>query len=689
MTNEAMAKPAGGDEATQKLSNGRVLSYAFGDVANNLSFQMTSMFLMIYMTDIAGIGAGVAGGIYGVTKVWAGVTDLLAGSTVDRFDTKWGRLRPWILFGSFPLAIVLVLLFSVPAGLSPTMTIVWVLLFDAAFQLCYSFVNIPYGSLSAAMTRDTVDRSRLSGARAIGGAITGVALSAVLAPKFNNTEAGGIRMQFTITTIVLAVLAICMYYLCFRGTREVVPRAPGQVKLSDTLKMVGKNRPLLTLCLGALFLLSAMFVMNAVGMYYARYVLGNAGLFTFLMLAQTVGTVLSASLVPMITVRLGKRIGYMAMGCLAIVGYLIMGLVPSGPSALFMTIVGFFVFGAGSGGTNALMFSMQADTVDYGEWKTGTRSEGGSYSILSFVRKCGRGIGGALGGAVVTAFGYQAGVAQQSPEVLQGIRVAIGFVPAALGAVAVLVIFFYPLSNDQHRDIIADLRARRTAGATEGSDVPAGAAAAEGGVDTSLHPVVTINAEYGTNADRVAQLVGEQLHVPVTGQEFSSEELETADVGGKHAAASEPGGFDRFLLSFRNTGMNDTDYATGADAEADHRLVQDNIANIQSMVRSDGGVIIGHDATAVLAKAPGVVHVRLHAPVEYRVRNAMETLGLSEDVASARRAREDRMRNQMSTRMMRYDPTDPAYYDLVLNAAQMSPGAMADLIVAAYHGKNG
>lgn len=145
------------EAAGRTMSGGQVLSYSLGDVANNLTFMMTSMYLMVYMTDIAGLSAGVAGIIYGVTKIWAGATDLIAGQTVDRLDTRWGRLRPWLLFGSTPLALVFVLLFSVPAGLSPAVTIAWIFLFDALFQLAYSFVNIPYGSLAAAMTQDSVD----------------------------------------------------------------------------------------------------------------------------------------------------------------------------------------------------------------------------------------------------------------------------------------------------------------------------------------------------------------------------------------------------------------------------------------------------------------------------------------------------------------------------------------------------
>ena len=95
MTTKVKERTAG-----DTLPNHRVLTYAFGDIANNLMFSMTSMFIMVYMTDIVGISAAVAGTIYGMTKIWAGAADLIAGQTVDRFQTKWGRLRPWMLFGS-------------------------------------------------------------------------------------------------------------------------------------------------------------------------------------------------------------------------------------------------------------------------------------------------------------------------------------------------------------------------------------------------------------------------------------------------------------------------------------------------------------------------------------------------------------------------------------------------------------
>ena len=140
-----------------KLRATQYLGYAAGDAANNLTFSMISAFLLIYYTDVAGIAAGTAGTIFLVVRIWGGFTDLLAGRVVDETSTRWGRFRPYLLFGSVPLLVLLVAVFSIPGGLSDNGALVWACVSYALFQLAYSFVNIPYGSLSAAMTQEPDD----------------------------------------------------------------------------------------------------------------------------------------------------------------------------------------------------------------------------------------------------------------------------------------------------------------------------------------------------------------------------------------------------------------------------------------------------------------------------------------------------------------------------------------------------
>lgn len=677
--------------ASGKMPTRRVLAYSLGDVANNLSFMMTSMFLMVYMTEIAGLSAGVAGAIYGITKIWAGVADLIAGQTVDRFNTRWGRLRPWLLFGSTPLAIVFVLLFSTPAGLGTTATIAWIFLLDAAFQLAYSFVNIPYGSLSAAMTQDPVDRSKLSGARSIASATTGVALSAIVSPQFQDTTADGVRLKFTITCLVLGVIAVILYLICFANTRETVPRSQGEISFKNTFRMIGKNRPLLILCAGAFFLLAAMFTMNAVGIYFARYVLGNAGWFTYLMLANTVGTVLVATMVPTITVRMGKRNGYIATALVAVLGYALIFLMPGG--SLLIAIVAWFLLGVGTGGTNALMFSMQADTVDYGEWATGIRAEGGSYSILSFIRKCGQGVGGWAGGAIIGAFGYVPMAATQADDALTGIRTASGLVPAVLAVVALLVLIAYPLTAELHAKVVTDLNERRTQSAVaERKGVPAERVLATSLGDgrstlmrraDSVHPpIVTVFGQRGSGASDIAPMLAKELGVPYIGQKFTSEELANVD----RSALISDNAFSRWMRSVSLNGSQDMDLAAASNISANNRIASENTDYVLGAVE-DGGVILGRNGALVLGRVVGVMHVRLIAPMSKRVERVMQQTGLSVSDAEEQCEAEDRLRAEMSRALYQWNPNSDEYYDVVLNTGSMTYEQIVQIIADAYRGK--
>ena len=316
------------------------------------------------------------------------------------------------------------------------------------------------------------------------------------------------------------------------------------------------------------------------------------------------------------------------------------------------------------------MFSMQADTVDYGEWKTGTRAEGGSYSILSFVRKCGQGIGGFAGGAVIGVFGYAAGAQAQSAEAIQGIRVAAGWVPAGLCLVAALVLLRYPLAAEEQRAIVAELRARRArrsyGGVTLPEDAVSGVLAPE---LVAVRPVITLNEQYGAGASYVAERVAQRLGVPYVGSRFSSEELERADTAEPARDGPGSGPMSEFLRSFSRT-PNDVDASISADAQADTELVARNVADVIERARESGGVIVGRDATIILSGMRGAFHVRLIAPVWTRIARAAEGLGISAEVAARRQRREDRMRTQMSQRLMHWDPTDPSPYDLVLDTGR-------------------
>ncbi|HEX2046550.1 MAG TPA: MFS transporter, partial [Acidimicrobiales bacterium] len=233
-----------------KLRLRHYVGYASGDAANNLTFAMASAFLLIYYTDVAGISASTAGTLFLVVRIWGGITDLVAGRAVDETNTRWGRFRPYLVFASPALLLLLVALFSIPGGLGDGAKVAWACASYALFSLAYSFVNIPYGSLGAAMTQDPDERAKLSTARIVDASLTILLIALVVSPQISGV--GDLQRSLTITTMVFAVVGMALYLLCFATSRETVVRSAAKVSVRDTVGMMGHNRPLVILCASSL-----------------------------------------------------------------------------------------------------------------------------------------------------------------------------------------------------------------------------------------------------------------------------------------------------------------------------------------------------------------------------------------------------------------------------------------------------
>jgi glucuronide carrier protein len=444
-----------------KLRAVQYVGYAVGDASNNLTFSMVSAFLLIYYTDVAGISAAAAGTLFLVVRIWGGVTDLIAGQRVDRTSTRWGRFRPYLLFGPIPLLALLVALFSIPGGLGDGGKLAWAYVSYALFSLAYSFVNIPYGSLAAAMTQQPDERAKLSTSRVVSASLTILLIAVVVSPQVSG--GGDLQRSLTITTIVFAVIGLALYLWCFAVSRETVERDPQPVNLRGTVDMLGHNRPLIILCASSLLFLTGQFSVQTVGVYYARDVLGNADLYIVMTIVQTVGMVLAAAIVPNAVGALGKKRVYLIAGLTAAIAGVGVAVAPGSAPAVGIAFFG--LFGIGVGIINTLLFALQADTVDYGEWKSGVRAEGGSYAALSFTRKAGQGVGGAAAAFTIGLGGYVSGATSQTDAAVTSIKVAAGAVPAAALLAATAIMTAYPLTEKAFRALVAEVAERRAAAA--------------------------------------------------------------------------------------------------------------------------------------------------------------------------------------------------------------------------------
>jgi glucuronide carrier protein len=462
-TRTVAAQQAAIDNAAHPhLTTSRILGYGCGDAGCNVAFQMTGLFLLVFYTDVVGIRPVDAGNIFLFVKIWDAVADLLAGRLVDRTMTRWGKFRPFLLFFSVPLLAANLLCFWIPVD-GYGAKLAWAVISYALLGLLYSLVNIPYGSLAGAMSQNPVDRSRLAASRMVGSGATILLLAVFLAPQIKASD--NLALTFLVTATAFLVVGTILFAITFVTARETVVRDVAQVSLKQTLQTVRQNGPLVRLCTSSLFYLTGQNIVSALGIYLANDVLsrytGGNWLASVVTIITTGAVIYVAPFGPTITRALGKKRGFMIAGAAGIVGAALF--VVSGN--LVVALVALFVVGAGMALLNNMTWALEADTVEYGEFKTGIRTEGATYAAFSFTRKVGQAIGAAVASYALAWAGYNGKLkgtgTAQSPDVLNRMQHAAGVLPALFFLAAILIMATYPLTESRFREIVAGIQANR------------------------------------------------------------------------------------------------------------------------------------------------------------------------------------------------------------------------------------
>jgi len=449
--------PAATKEPAAGLSKISIVGYGAGDAANNLAFTTATMFLLVYYTDVAGISAAAAGTLLLVVRIFDAFADVFAGRVVDRaFSKRFGKFRPFIMFGSVPLLLLSAATFSVPQ-IGESGMLIYAYCTYAALGLAYSLVNIPFGSMAGAMTQSPTGRAKLASARTIGGMVVGAGLGIFVAPLI--VPGADLQATFTIMTLSFVVIGTALYMFTVFTAKEKVVRTVNQVSLKQSLSTLKGNKPLFMLCISSFVFLTGFLALSTVQLYYLRDVLNALPLYAALSIFQIVATFGLAAFIPAIVRKFGKRTAYMAGGAIMAVGGLIVFFAPSDP--VWLGFTGLAVCQIGMILVNMIVWALEADTVEYGEWKTGVRAEGMTYALFSFTRKTGQAVGGALAAFSLAWGGYAAGETVQSASAELGIRAGAGLVPLVASLIAVAVMIFYPLTDKRHAVIVAEIADRR------------------------------------------------------------------------------------------------------------------------------------------------------------------------------------------------------------------------------------
>lgn len=441
----------------KKLTLKEKISYGFGDMGNGFMFDMGQAYLMKFFTDVVGIAAGAAGGIFMVTKIFDAFMDPIAGTVIDsRKFGKRGKFKPIMMIGSIILALLSVFVFLAP-NLSPTGKLMYGYAAYMLWGIGYSFTNVPYGSLSAAMTKDPEDRTSLASFRQMGSVlallITGVAVMPFVT-KFSSPKIG-----FPVIIGIFAVLGVLSFYVTYRNTKEeFVQEAPKEKhSVGSVFRTIGSNKPLLAIGLMTIFSISAYNIKSAVMIYYAQYTLGNVNLVSTLNFITIGCSVIGLLIMPRLAKRFGNKQTMIIGFVISIICDTVNFLMPN--NIVIFTILASLAF-FGISIVNAVTWALVNDVIDYGEWHTGKRTEGIIFSSYNFFRKIAQSLSGFASGIGLSMIGYVPN-AKQSASTLTGIKGLLLLYPAAALVIAIVIFgTLYKLNEQKTQEIVRELSQR-------------------------------------------------------------------------------------------------------------------------------------------------------------------------------------------------------------------------------------
>lgn len=436
------------------------LSYGIADMGFNFYWTNVSTFLLIFYTDVFGLTAAAAASMMFLIKIINAFTDPMIGALADRTSTRWGKFRPYLMWGALPLAGAAVLTYTTP-DLSGDAKLAWAYGTYLLMMVCYTCINIPYNALSGVMSSDPQQRSSINGLRFIF-AFAGSTLVTAATPWLVKTlGAGDAQRGWQLTMIIWGIAAACLFAVTFFNTRERIEPPPDQKSdVMQDIRDLTRNGPWVVLFFLALIIMVTITLRGTTAAYYFKYFVGRPDLIASFIPAYMIAASIGAALTPVMTRFVDKKRLMIILMSLTTVFSCGFFFIPKDEVALMYVLqvaMGFVL-----GPKSPLAFSMYADTADYNEWRTGRRATGMTFAAATFSQKLGTAVAVAVIGSIFTALGYVPN-ATQSAGSQEGIVWLMSFIPALFALLAVVCMFFYNLDGKKLALVQSELLARKAA----------------------------------------------------------------------------------------------------------------------------------------------------------------------------------------------------------------------------------
>jgi GPH family glycoside/pentoside/hexuronide:cation symporter len=446
---------------SNQLSRRTKFLYGFGDTGFSLTSTILGAYLAIFLTDVVGIAPRIAAAAIFVGRSWDYINDPLIGHISDRTRTRWGRRRPFLLFGPLPFALAFAMLWWRPPWESTLALAVYYAAAYVVFDAAATFVYMPYFALTPELTLDYDERTALTSYRmffSILGSLVAFTVPLMIVGSFTPENAPRVLRMGLLFGIASALPLL----LTFFGTRERQEyMKQEQPSLRQSLRAARMNRPFVFGLVIFLLTWVSVSVLESTLLYFVKYVVQREPQSDLIMAVIFVTAIFALPFWEWASRRWSKRWAYIGgIAFWAAVQIVMITLTPSTgmPLILFLCVLA----GVGVGAAHVIPWSIIPDAIEWDELQTGERHEGMFYSLITLMQKVASSIAIPLVLLLLDVTGYTPNAAQQPASALWGIRIVIGPIPAALLCGGILFAFLYPLSRELHAQVVQELESRRT-----------------------------------------------------------------------------------------------------------------------------------------------------------------------------------------------------------------------------------
>ncbi len=451
-------------EKMHKATLAEKLGYGLGELPGTMNSILAAVLTMFY-TDSVGLAAGMVGTMFFISRLFDGVSDLLAGSLIDRTRTKWGKARPWLLWMSVPTGLALALIFWIPVNGSDTMKLVYAFVtYNLFISILYTIVGVAKNALMPLMTQDGPSRgalARYSLIFGLGGTILGISVTFPFLFAL-----GGDMRAWRIIFIVYGVITTVGLLLSFALTKEHVQSVESVAKKDENMTFVEsvknfvQNKYFIFALAMTVFVNFAVQINSGSQTYFYTYVMNDVMLTTSLNMVNLVPTILGIMFLSGLSLKFfGKKKSIYIGATGQIIGNILRG-VAALTANVPVLAVGTVISALATGPLSVPINTLAADAVDYGEYLTNKRIEGMGSAIVSFSQKLSNGLAAGMVGWILALTGYVANEVQ-NPATIFGISFMFAWLPAILLVLVILSFKFVYKYDEEEPKVLAELARRK------------------------------------------------------------------------------------------------------------------------------------------------------------------------------------------------------------------------------------